>query len=201
VDANGDGVADPYNPADAIFTAAHYLSASMGADKNIRRAIFAYNHADWYVNKVLAYANLFSGNTVANGTTGNAKKIIDTAYTFVGKVYYQLGGGRTEHDMNQNIFDCSSYVWRVFQLNGMTLGPLTDVNTKSLDWLGVEVPPSQIRSGDLIFFNTDGVDGHVGIYVGSGKFIGAQDSGCYVADVNWWANHYGLGHIRRILNG
>ena len=55
VDANGDGVADPYNPEDAIFAAANYLSAS-GMPADTYGAIFAYNHADWYVSEVLANA-------------------------------------------------------------------------------------------------------------------------------------------------
>ena len=45
VDANGDGKKDPYNPVDAIFAAARYLKAA-GAEQDLRRAIFAYNHAD-----------------------------------------------------------------------------------------------------------------------------------------------------------
>jgi hypothetical protein len=60
VDANGDGVADPYNPADAIFTAARYLHAA-GASKNIGQAVFAYNHAGWYVQSVLLRAQLIGG--------------------------------------------------------------------------------------------------------------------------------------------
>jgi len=55
VDANDDGVADPYNPEDAIFAAANYLSAS-GMPADTYGAIFAYNHADWYVSDVLANA-------------------------------------------------------------------------------------------------------------------------------------------------
>ena len=55
VDANGDGRKDPYNPVDAIFAAARYLKAA-GAGDSLRRAIFAYNHADWYVNDVHAAA-------------------------------------------------------------------------------------------------------------------------------------------------
>jgi murein DD-endopeptidase MepM/ murein hydrolase activator NlpD len=57
VDANADGHKDPYNPADAIFAAARYLKAA-GGDKDINRAIFAYNHADWYVQSVLLRAKL-----------------------------------------------------------------------------------------------------------------------------------------------
>jgi cell wall-associated NlpC family hydrolase len=59
VDANGDGVKDPFNPEDAIFAAAGYLSiAGMPADTY--GAIFAYNHADWYVSEVLANAGCFA---------------------------------------------------------------------------------------------------------------------------------------------
>ncbi len=60
LDANGDGVADPYNPVDAIFSAARYLHAA-GASKNINQAIFAYNHASWYVQSVLLRAKLVGG--------------------------------------------------------------------------------------------------------------------------------------------
>src|SRR6185312_10204649 len=60
VDANGDGVKDPYNPVDAIFAAARYLKAA-GADTNLAGAIFAYNHADWYVQSVLLRARVIGG--------------------------------------------------------------------------------------------------------------------------------------------
>jgi murein DD-endopeptidase MepM/ murein hydrolase activator NlpD len=60
VDANGDGKKDPYNPVDAIFAAARYLKAA-GGDKDINKAIFAYNHADWYVQSVILRAKLIGG--------------------------------------------------------------------------------------------------------------------------------------------
>jgi murein DD-endopeptidase MepM/ murein hydrolase activator NlpD len=60
IDANGDKVADPYNPVDAIFSAARYLNAA-GASKNLSNAIFAYNHASWYVQSVLLRAKLIGG--------------------------------------------------------------------------------------------------------------------------------------------
>jgi hypothetical protein len=58
VDANSDGRKDPYNPVDAICAAARYLRAA-GGEKDLRRAIFAYNHADWYVDEVLLYAKSY----------------------------------------------------------------------------------------------------------------------------------------------
>jgi hypothetical protein len=57
-DANADGRRDPYNPVDAICAAARYLRAS-GAQSDLAGAIFAYNHADWYVDEVLLYARQY----------------------------------------------------------------------------------------------------------------------------------------------
>jgi hypothetical protein len=58
LDANGDGRKDPYNPVDAICAAAHYLKLA-GAHQDLYQAIFAYNHADWYVQEVLLYARAY----------------------------------------------------------------------------------------------------------------------------------------------
>jgi hypothetical protein len=58
VDANGDKRKDPYNPVDAICAAANYLKIA-GAHDDLYQAIFAYNHADWYVQEVLLYARAY----------------------------------------------------------------------------------------------------------------------------------------------
>ena len=62
VDGNHDGHIDITNDADSIYSAAHYLTA-LGArtgDNGIRRAIYGYNHAVWYVNDVLTYAQYYA---------------------------------------------------------------------------------------------------------------------------------------------
>src|SRR5918992_2204727 len=61
VDGNDDGRRSPYDPADAIAAAARYLRAS-GAPGDYRAALFAYNHADWYVAEVLAQAADYRGS-------------------------------------------------------------------------------------------------------------------------------------------
>ncbi len=68
VDANGDGVADPWNATDAVYAAARYLAAA-GGQSDIARAVFSYNHATWYVNEVLQLANVYgqSGPTDTSG--------------------------------------------------------------------------------------------------------------------------------------
>ena len=63
VDADGDGIADPWNATDAIYAAARYLAAA-GGQTDIARGVFAYNHADWYVREVLDLA----GSTARAGS-------------------------------------------------------------------------------------------------------------------------------------
>jgi cell wall-associated NlpC family hydrolase len=69
VDANGDGVADPNNPTDAIFSAARYL-AGCGGQSDIARAVYCYNHSSSYVNDVLSLAAAYGeggGDLVSAG--------------------------------------------------------------------------------------------------------------------------------------
>ncbi|HWI22605.1 MAG TPA: lytic murein transglycosylase [Baekduia sp.] len=63
VDANNDGTEDPYNPVDAIFSAARYLRAADAAT-DLKKAIFAYNHADWYVDSVILRAKVIAAMPV-----------------------------------------------------------------------------------------------------------------------------------------
>jgi murein DD-endopeptidase MepM/ murein hydrolase activator NlpD len=57
-------VADPWSPEDGVYAAARYLAAA-GGRADISRAVFAYNHAQWYVDEVLALARLFGGEADA----------------------------------------------------------------------------------------------------------------------------------------
>ncbi|HET6908874.1 MAG TPA: lytic transglycosylase domain-containing protein [Mycobacteriales bacterium] len=62
VDGDGDGVANIQDPADAIYSAARYLcawGAGLGG-QSLYAAIFAYNHADWYVRAVIRLAVAYS---------------------------------------------------------------------------------------------------------------------------------------------
>ena len=92
VDGDGDGDKDRYDPVDAIWGAANYLCASGAGDpERLRDAIWAYNHADWYVTKVLEQATAYeaapplgSGNALAlvhhpnlSLTPGARKDLID----------------------------------------------------------------------------------------------------------------------------
>jgi len=63
VDADGDGRADRWDPVDAIYAAANFL-AHAGAPSDYRRAIFAYNHAGWYVEEVQEWAARYRGSSL-----------------------------------------------------------------------------------------------------------------------------------------
>jgi murein DD-endopeptidase MepM/ murein hydrolase activator NlpD len=71
MDADGDGLANPWDPEDAVFAAARYLAAA-GAHEDVSRAIFAYNHAQWYVDDVLNLASqLDSGDFAFSAGVGS----------------------------------------------------------------------------------------------------------------------------------
>jgi len=66
VDDNNDGKTSPFDPKDAIPAAARYLQAS-GAPNDWDAAIFAYNHASWYVAEVKQWADRYRGAPVGGG--------------------------------------------------------------------------------------------------------------------------------------
>jgi hypothetical protein len=62
VDGDRNGVADIHDPDDAVYTAARYLcfaGAGLGG-QSLYDAVWAYNHADWYVREVLNLAVAYS---------------------------------------------------------------------------------------------------------------------------------------------
>jgi hypothetical protein len=58
VDGDGDGLANRWDPADAIMSMANYLRAA-GAPKDYRRSLFAYNHSWSYVAEVAHWAAVY----------------------------------------------------------------------------------------------------------------------------------------------
>ncbi|MGH2960604.1 MAG: lytic murein transglycosylase [Solirubrobacterales bacterium] len=77
VDANHDGRKDPYNPLDAVCAAGRYLKAA-GAEEDLRTAIFAYNHADWYVDEVLLVARQYG--KLPDGLVGSLTGLTEGAH-------------------------------------------------------------------------------------------------------------------------
>jgi cell wall-associated NlpC family hydrolase len=178
VDADGGG-ANVYNPSDAIFTAANYLcqnGAARGAD--VAGAVFAYNHADWYVTKVLAIASTYAASqglppgAPAEEVTAAA---VQFAYSELGKPYRWGATGEL------GFYDCSGLMLRAYQKGGLTL-PRT---SREQWYAGARVwQVSQMLPGDLVFYAYNTADPatihHVGIYIGAGNMIDAPYTGATV---------------------
>ncbi len=95
---------------------------------------------------------------------------------------YRWGG-----DSPQTGFDCSGFVRFVYRHFGVSLP-----HSSYADFdLGSRVVRGALRPGDLVFF--DGV-GHVGMYVGNGRFIHAPHSGTNVEVTSmsdaWYRSRY-----------
>ena len=71
MDANGDGIADPWNAEDAIYCR-RPLPRGCGGRTDISRAIFAYNHAEWYVDEVLGLAAMFGGDLASSDVSSRS---------------------------------------------------------------------------------------------------------------------------------
>jgi LysM repeat protein len=112
--------------------------------------------------------------TISSGSTTNnwetiADNVIKSGEKYLG-VRYLYGASTSRTDA----FDCSSFTWRAFSENGISLPRTTYDQVK----MGTTIPLSQARKGDLVFFDTDydGSLNHVGIYLGNGKMINASTS-------------------------
>ncbi|MFS0820552.1 coiled-coil domain-containing protein [Bacillus sp. 1P02SD] len=129
--------------------------------------------------------------------TGSISTVINAGYKYIGNSVYVFGGGRSAYDIANGRFDCSGFVHWAFSQAGVSVGS----STSALRSQGTAVSVSDMKPGDLVFFNTYKTDGHVGIYIGGGKFIGSQTStGVGVADMThgYWKSHFN-GHVRRIM--
>ena len=138
-------------------------------------------------------------NAAIPTTTNEAINIvIHAGEKYIRNSVYVFGGGRNAYDVSQGRFDCSGFVAWAFAQAGIKVGAHTDI----LKNLGKRVSFSEARPGDLVFFDTYKIDGHVGIYLGNGKFIGSQSrTGIAIADMT---NGYYLkkfnGRVIRIIN-
>jgi murein DD-endopeptidase len=113
------------------------------------------------------------------------------ALKMVGKPY-RYGGASPARG-----FDCSGLVQYSYARAGVKLPRSTEAQLR----LARPIARSQLRRGDLIFFDEQGGENsHVGIYLGDGTFVHAPSSGKHVRrdrlDAPYWRKH--LSEMRRI---
>jgi cell wall-associated NlpC family hydrolase len=116
-------------------------------------------------------------------------EIVRTARSFIGVPY--LWGG----DSADEGFDCSGFTMAIYQYNGLMLPH----SSREQSEMGLPVSKGNLEKGDLVFFNTNnsGKVSHVGVYIGSGRFIHAPGRGKKIGieslDGKYYSKHYAGG--------
>jgi cell wall-associated NlpC family hydrolase len=168
VDGNADGRTSITDPADSIYSAARYLmsSGALRGPDGVRKALLAYNHADWYVGDVLYYAHTYGGGQVLAGPsdcgpgTGDGNPALAPVSSARVQIVLdwargKLGGPYILGANGPNAYDCSSYVKAAYSQINITM-PRTAQEQR--DWLaagnGYRIPLGQEQPGDLIFIDS-----------------------------------------------
>ncbi|EAG0799903.1 LysM peptidoglycan-binding domain-containing protein [Listeria monocytogenes] len=129
-------------------------------------------------------ANQGSSN---NNSNSSASAIIAEAQKHLGKAYSWGGNGPTT-------FDCSGYTKYVFAKAGISLPRTSGAQYAST----TRISESQAKPGDLVFFDYGSGISHVGIYVGNGQMINAQDNGVKYDNIHgsgWGKYLVGFGRV------
>jgi cell wall-associated NlpC family hydrolase len=185
-DANGDGTASVYDPADAIAGAAKYL-LEHGVLSNVEQAIFAYNHLQSYVQAVIYWAGVYAhgGDAVSSVTLTSAQECLpqsartsnEAVATAIAYAREQLGKPYLWGGTGPDAFDCSGLVMMAYRESGIDIP-----RTSQQQWVwGPRIQAGQVKPGDLVFFaGADGTrasPGHVGLVIGGGLMIEAYATG------------------------
>ena len=121
-------------------------------------------------------------SSLSRGESGSTD-IISLAYKFMGKPYVWGSAG-------PSAFDCSGFTAYLYSKYGIYL-PHSAASQKDM---GTAVNRNNLRAGDLVFFNTYMNPGHVGMYIGGGRFIHASSGSHKVTtsslDENYYSSRY-----------
>ena len=181
--ANGPGVPDRWNPADAIVSAANFLKHN-GAPDDIPAAVFAYNHSQAYVQQVLAWAGLYTATYTASASTetanaGAAPAAMPAAQAAVAFALAQLGTPYLWGGEGAGGFDCSGLVQAAYAAAGVSLPRVAQAQYDAT--AQNSVPLDQVAAGDLVFFGVSTATiTHVGIVVSPDEMVDAPHTGAVV---------------------
>jgi cell wall-associated NlpC family hydrolase len=171
----------PYDPTDAIYAAARDLCRNGGNDATtLPNAVFAYNHADWYVNEVLTLAAAY--DSLLPPVTSQAGAPVRFALSHIGEPYLYAGNG-------PGSYDCSGLVQAAYRATWVVLPR----GSHEQYYAGPRLPAGAgLRPGDLVGFGSPSNVSHIGIYIGSGLMIDAPHTGASIRIENYhWDDYVG----------
>ena len=180
-DGDGDGVADPWDPFDAVASTARLLAAS-GATRDLSGAVFAYNHDPGYVTQVLALAAGYQRDRAAflaapvtaprSPAPAAVAAVLAFARAQLGLPYRWGGAGPAS-------WDCSGLVQAAYAAGGILLSH--DAAAQYSATAARRVPLDRLQAGDLVFYGASAATiHHVGIAIDAGRMIDAPHTGAVV---------------------
>lgn len=168
------------------------LSTSNGWSK------ISYNGKTAYVNS----SYLQSSKPSSSSTSSSNTSVSTSASAVIAYAKNQLGKPYVWGAQGPNSFDCSGFTYYVFKNKaGITLPRSSSAQSK----YGTYVSKSNLRAGDLVFFDTNGSNNgavsHVGLYIGDGKIIHASYSQRKIAIADFNSSYYQKAYVnaRRVL--
>ena len=148
-----------------------------------------------YLQSTVPGSNGNNANNNNNTVSTKANEVIAYAKTLLGKPYVWGAQG-------PNSFDCSGFTYYVFKNKaGIVLPRTSSAQSK----YGTYVSKSNLKAGDLVFFDTNGAnDGnvsHVGMYIGNGQMIHASYGQKKIVIANFNDSYYQNAYVnaRRVL--
>ncbi|MET7900432.1 C40 family peptidase [Streptomyces sp. NPDC005355] len=105
-----------------------------------------------------------SATTSVSNATGNAATLIGFLKAQLGKAYVLGSSGPSS-------YDCSGLTQAAFKQVGVDLPRVSQDQSSA----GTPVSLDSLQPGDLLYWGSAGSAYHVGVYIGDGKFIGAQN--------------------------
>ena len=148
-----------------------------------------------YLQSTVPGSNGNNANNNNNTVSTKANEVIAYAKTLLGKPYVWGAQG-------PNSFDCSGFTYYVFKNKAGIILPRT---SSAQSKYGTYVSKSNLKPGDLVFFDTNGVnDGnvsHVGMYIGNGQMIHASYGQKKIVIANFNDSYYQKAYVnaRRVL--
>ena len=188
----------PSTSYDKIATLAHGTKVTVKSTSNGWSQITSENITGYVSDQYLSSTKPSIGSssdTNSSTSSTSASKVISYAKQLLGKPYVWGAQG-------PNGFDCSGFTYYVFKnAAGITLPRTSAAQSK----YGMAVSKSNLKPGDLVFFDTSGPNNggvtHCGMYIGDGQFIHAASGQGKVVINNLNSSYYVNAYVnaRRVL--